>query len=706
MNEIEGTPAGWAIMVAILLVIGVVWMLFCRRTRGLALGLLGIAVLGVLFLRVSYRPSPMRTYDDGAAQMEQLFDVHQQQASRIQDDHAEILRNQRMAAQMDDAFVQKSPDGSTLETYPDGMQIRQRWPDGLRSIVRTATGDGGQWVSSHSTRSEVKFFLLGAPLLALLTLLVAFWALKRSKQAGGVGFGPALVVASVTAMLVFGYVFTGSSRQVRSGTEAQIAEVKLARRGFTVASQTEFDRVHHEMLGNWQDVMQQEPIESLWMKLTAPKIKLDAPVDNELAARQRELKNAAKVILSASAPGADPFTQGWLINAAKTILIETKSPVAQNSAKVGIATVAAADPFAAPIAQYQAQQETVATAKKVAEAAAVITVKQTSDKPRPDWIDNPPKLAGDTRRVVVSTDPLKTSEECHAQLEKRLRFAVADRVRELAKQATGQSTVNSPMLADMGISPDFILREFCPEGAYVETVSGSDGKLKRIHALVAFTPQKDEILLNRWQVATGTPETRLVAAEAPPRANSYTTGERPAWLDQPPKLVGNTRRVVVSTDPYSTVEECHAALRDKLRGVVQARVDELARAANGGHYAHTPGLDSMGINIEYILSELCPEDDYIETINASFGEMKVAHALVEFNEPQDRLLLDRWRAFARVQSIEIVAAVAAIVVAGLAFVYGLLKVDTWTRGYYTKRLFLGVPAAIIAVMAFLGLFIK
>ena len=687
----SGQPATWLMMVAIAVVAGIVWVLFCRRTRGLALGLLGIVVLGSLFLRISHRPSPMRTYDDGTAQMEQLFDVHQQQASMIHEDHAEILRNQRMAAQMDDAFVQKSPDGSTLETYPDGTQIRQRWPDGLRSIVRSATAEGNGREDVTTFRTDLSFYVMGAPLLALVA---AFWALKRSKQTGSVGFGPALIVAGVTAMLVFGLVFTGSSRQVIVNTPAppMAADRQFDLFAKNSDSHAEMARVHQEMLGNWQDVVQQEPIESLWMKLTAPKIKLDAPVDNELAARQRELKNAARVILAASAPGADPFTQGWLMNAAKAIMSATPKGEASSVQTEMTPTVAPGTP-AAPLK--------VVTVSKSAttDGSASVTVNQTPDKTRPDWIDNPPKLAGDSRRVVVSTDPLQSSEECQAQLEKRLRFAVADRVRELAKQATGKSVVNSPMLADMGISPDFILRELCPEGAYVETVSGSDGELKRTHALIDFTPKKDEILLNRWHVATGTPQTRLVAAEAPPQANSYTTGERPAWLDQPPKLVGNTRRVVVSTDPYSTVEECHAALRDKLRGVVQARVDELARAANGGHYTSTPGLDSMGINIEYILSELCPEDDYIETINASFGEMKRAHALVEFNEPQDRLLLDRWRAYARVQSIEVVAVLSAFVVGGLAFVYGLLKVDTWTRGYYTKRLFLGVPAAIIAVVA-------
>jgi hypothetical protein len=82
-----------------------------------------------------------------------------------------------------------------------------------------------------------------------------------------------------------------------------------------------------------------------------------------------------------------------------------------------------------------------------------------------------------------------------------------------------------------------------------------------------------------------------------------------------------------------------------------------------------------------------------------------AHMLLEFQDRQDEQLLDRWRGFARQESIAVIAIFGGLALLGLALIYGLLKLDTWTRGYYTKRLFLGVPAAIIAVvvlLAFLG----
>jgi hypothetical protein len=45
----------------------------------------------------------------------------------------------------------------------------------------------------------------------------------------------------------------------------------------------------------------------------------------------------------------------------------------------------------------------------------------------------------------------------------------------------------------------------------------------------------------------------------------------------------------------------------------------------------------------------------------------------------------------------VVAKFAALVLAALASIYGLLQIDTLTRGYYSKRLLVGASAAIIAI---------
>jgi hypothetical protein len=294
------------------------------------------------------------------------------------------------------------------------------------------------------------------------------------------------------------------------------------------------------------------------------------------AKAEPELAAAARMVLSASMPGADPFTQGWLVNAAKAILEASAKAQRERAAKM-------------------VQSKSIEGAE-----AAVGAYRQGH--------------SGEATPADVAQERQGRANSAH-------------------------------------------------------TAARADGTNRK---------------------ASLTPIMRPVKMVTSPK-------DRPAWLDNPPTLVGNTRRIVVSTDPYSTIEECYGQLQEKLRQAVQERIAERARDLNRGQSVFVPPVESMGVTTDYILRELCPEGEYVETVNASFGEMKRVHALLEFTEGQDELLLDRWRAYARRASVAAVAMTSTLVVGALALVYGLLKVDTWTRGYYTKRLFLGVPAAIIGL---------
>ena len=109
-----------------------------------------------------------------------------------------------------------------------------------------------------------------------------------------------------------------------------------------------------------------------------------------------------------------------------------------------------------------------------------------------------------------------------------------------------------------------------------------------------------------------------------------------------------------------------------------------------------PQLDRMGIGIDFIRREIA-KDEYVETVERSFGPMKKLYTLVEFSPSVDR---------------GIAAAVGRISPAGAVcrgrrrgrVGAGADRPGVWAlegrhldRGYYTKRLFLGVPAAIIGL---------
>jgi hypothetical protein len=457
-----------------------------------------------------------------------------------------------------------------------------------------------------------------------------------------------------------------------------------------------------------------ESLEAIWSELTAPRIKLVEESEQLSQLSRQMLADAGRIVLWQSLPAVDPIIQSWLVDGVKAIVNASNASVAKADAESAESPVEQQQ-IAAATARVEPSEAVDVTAdapiapegggpaSPTATGAAAGTLGQ-----QPAWVGQPPKHVGSAWQVVVSTDPFRTVGECRQQLENRLRYAVAERVRQLATAATGRSVEvgAGPSLADMGIRPEYIRHELCPEADHFEAVPAEGGEMKQAFALLRFTPRQEDFLVQRWQAANrgerpapayaGPPEDGPARATLPLRSKAYTTGQRPEWVDQPPKLVGNVRRIVVSTEPFSTIDECYVQLEDRLRDAVAGRVRQLAQQVGGAQVESDPSLVDLGVGSDYILGELCPEPDFVETVKASFGDMKRAHALLEFTPPQDEFLLDRWRASARREGIFSVAAVSCGLMAGLAFAYGLLKVDTWTRGYYTKRLFLGAPAAIIA----------
>jgi len=167
--------------------------------------------------------------------------------------------------------------------------------------------------------------------------------------------------------------------------------------------------------------------------------------------------------------------------------------------------------------------------------------------------------------------------------------------------------------------------------------------------------------------------------------------DRPDWVDVPPKRVGNLYRVAISAGPYKTIPECHRALESELRQVFRHRLEQL----NLGH--SQPSLETLGLGLDFVLREIC-RMEWTETTEPSFGKMKTVHVLMEFDNAVDDQIRIAYRNYHRSFRIAQVGGIAGLVVGTLALIYGLLQLDTWTRGYYTKRLFLAVPAVIIVLV--------
>ena len=188
---------------------------------------------------------------------------------------------------------------------------------------------------------------------------------------------------------------------------------------------------------------------------------------------------------------------------------------------------------------------------------------------------------------------------------------------------------------------------------------------------------------------------------------SSSDSVRPEWVDQPDRHVGQVTQQRLTAGPWQDVDDCYREMEEKLKVAVHKRVEWLTSNQPQPHKVRVPPIEALGLGVDYVLRELC-KDEYVETVSTeSFENLKNLHVLMEFSASDDALLLDRWETYIegfeerrRTDRLAGVALASSMVVAVLGLAYGLLRIDTWTRGYYTKRLLLGVPAAILVVVVF------
>jgi hypothetical protein len=179
-------------------------------------------------------------------------------------------------------------------------------------------------------------------------------------------------------------------------------------------------------------------------------------------------------------------------------------------------------------------------------------------------------------------------------------------------------------------------------------------------------------------------------------SNANDKGKLPQWVTTPPKWVGQVYRETVSSEPFVTEEECSRNLEQvRLPNAVARRIENIASGKAGGKVTVTDPL-KYGIGPEYILREIGREE-FTTTLDSSVGEMKEVHVLLEFDKNVDDHLLEAWLRHERQLRLTAVGRVAALSLTGLAAVYGLLRFDTWSKGYYSRQLLVGGTLAIIAL---------
>jgi hypothetical protein len=178
---------------------------------------------------------------------------------------------------------------------------------------------------------------------------------------------------------------------------------------------------------------------------------------------------------------------------------------------------------------------------------------------------------------------------------------------------------------------------------------------------------------------------------------------RPWWVDTEPSDIQGVWTVAVTSGPQDSREEAARSLEREIRAAVDRYVDNYFAPEFGNRF-------DASRHVELSLGELRarlirPEHQYQEVLQFSFGPMHQSHALLEFGadfrrELDTRLgqLREYWRQAQLASRLAGGGLVFSVVLGLLAVVFGYFRLDTVTRGYYTRRLQFAAAMMILSLL--------
>lgn len=178
----------------------------------------------------------------------------------------------------------------------------------------------------------------------------------------------------------------------------------------------------------------------------------------------------------------------------------------------------------------------------------------------------------------------------------------------------------------------------------------------------------------------------------------------PAWIHVPIERVGNVVRRVVSEGPHATADVAYKRVQPKIIEAVHDHLREIVAEQTGSEVV-VPQLNQLGITPRWIRENIVAEEYYASTDTSVASDMQTVFVRLEFTPRATDALVEAWQIGARQGRVNQVALAASGLLAAMGGIWGLIKIDTATKGYYTKRLFIGVPLAIIGGLTLLGLLV-
>ncbi|HEY4310752.1 MAG TPA: hypothetical protein VGN12_14980 [Pirellulales bacterium] len=195
-------------------------------------------------------------------------------------------------------------------------------------------------------------------------------------------------------------------------------------------------------------------------------------------------------------------------------------------------------------------------------------------------------------------------------------------------------------------------------------------------------PEKTKVLVSSSEMARA-------ESESKPTVPTTPATKRPDWIDHPDGRTGDIYYETVMVERYATRGEAEDALAKETQERTKAYVDRYLGEGASMLFIVPPA---------YVHDHLVKER-YAEPVETSVGPMINAYARLAFDR-RAQAQLRRMHRDAEIENRLLgVAGGAVAVMLVLGSVFGYLKLDTLTRGYYTRRLQLAAGVVILAVAA-------
>jgi hypothetical protein len=177
----------------------------------------------------------------------------------------------------------------------------------------------------------------------------------------------------------------------------------------------------------------------------------------------------------------------------------------------------------------------------------------------------------------------------------------------------------------------------------------------------------------------------VAEASAPPPAR-----KPPAWIEEPPRMLGDTYQIAIVVGPYATPQECNEELPIELQKAVNRYVQT---------YVPLPsGSGPIALPYSFLRDEVVKEQ-WEQVAPSSVGPMTRLYVLLQFDRKVKERIIEEGRRNVVAGRLWLTGGGLAAMLWLLTVMYGYLRIDLKTDGAYRNRLRFAAIVAILGPVA-------